>query len=60
MSLERTAETVEAVRGDCMTSRAVAKTSGIFVGPLQKCVNGIVNIANRVGPGTVLSVSDEK
>ena len=55
---ERAVKVVKAMRSDRMTCRAVAKTSGIFVGPLQKCVNGIVNIANRVGPGTVLSISD--
>ena len=36
MGPERAAEAVEAVRSDRMTSRAAAKTSGIFVGSLQK------------------------
>ena len=43
-----------------MTSRAAAKTSDVFVDSLHKRVCGTASIADRVGPGTVLSISDEK
>ena len=57
---ERAAEAVEAVPSDRMTSCAAAKTSDIFVGLLQKRVSDSPSIAHMVGPGTVLSTSDEK
>ena len=43
-----------------MTSRAAAKTSDIFVDSLQERVSGNASIAERVDPGTVLSISDEE
>ena len=51
---ERAAEAVEAVRSTCMTCRAAAKTSGIFVGSPQKRVSGSASKADGVCPGTVL------
>ena len=58
---ERAAEAVEELRSDRMTSRATtAKTSGMFVGSLQKRISGSASIADRVGPVTVLSISDER
>ena len=60
MGPERAAEAVEVVCSDRTTSRAAAKTSDIFVGSLQKRVSGGASIADRVGPGTVPSMSNEK
>ena len=60
MGPERAAQAVEAVRSDRMTSRAAATTSAIFLGSLQKLVSGSASMADRVGPGTVLSISDEE
>ena len=54
MGPERAAEASEAIRSDCMTSRAAAKTSDIFVGSLQKRVSGSASKANGVGQGSVL------
>ena len=48
------------MRSDSITSRAAAKIFGLSVGSLQKLVSGSASIAGRVGPGTALSISDEK
>ena len=53
MGPEPAVEAVEAVRSDCMTSRAAAKTSE-FVDSLQKLVSGSAGKADRIGPGTAL------
>ena len=57
---ERAAEAVEAVHSGRMTFRAAANAFDFSVGSLQNCVSGSASIADRVGPGTVLSTSYEK
>ena len=59
MGPEYAAEAVEAVHSNRMTSRVAAKTPDIFFGWLQERVRGSASVADRVDPGTVVSMSDE-
>ena len=57
---ERSAKTVEAVRSGCMTSRAAAKTSDIFVGSLQERISGNASKLTGLAQALyVLLISDE-
>ena len=60
MDPECAAEAVEEAHSGRMTFRAAAKTFDISAGSLQKCVSRSPSEANRVGPGNVLSISDEE